>query len=100
MLIFQTVLNSPTIKPNLSFVASKFIVTAVTEPELYQMLRLCLSWLELCNVVIGVAKHFVGPLHQCYKVIIRQWEQTNKTKIWPTVILPSDSQTFQQFLCV
>ena len=60
MWIFQTVFNSPTIKPNLSFVNSKFIVAAVTEPELYQMLRLCLSWLELCNVVIGVAKHFVG----------------------------------------
>ena len=58
--IFQTVFNSPTIKPNLSFVNSKFIV-AVTEPELDQMLRLSLSWLELCNVVIGVAKHLWGP---------------------------------------
>ena len=54
----------------MSIVNFKFIVVSQAGGALYQMLRLCLSWLEL-----GVV--FCEALYQYYKVITSQLEQSN-----------------------
>ena len=70
---FQTVFNQ-TIKPNVSIVNFKFIVVCQPGgPELYQMLRLCLSWLLELGV-IGAANILWGPC-----INITRWLSPNSS---------------------